>query len=400
MKKDGSLFIHSDHMQMSIEPDTNRLTTGECLEIQDCVRLALLIGEGGLTGRIVRQLAVRVGGFKALLSLSMKAFLELIGGPPERIEKLTRLLRGDQLAARLHQSLSICERDAIRSIVCTDPAYPERLKQIGNYPTVLFWRGQSLPSVVSSPFLATIVGTRNPTGYGRIMTERIAGDLARAGLVIVSGMALGIDTLAHKAALEAGQPTIGVLACGVDLTYPPQNAGLMARICETGVIMSEHVPGTPPIKTFFPARNRILSGLSDAVIVTEASMKSGSMITASFAADQGRDVFAVPGNVLSTESEGCNQLIREGAFLLTRAEDVLWRIPTAQRMDSLSAAIRGDDPVDIESEICQTLAGGALTIDDLAIMLDREIAEMLCLLSDLEIRGRVKRERGRFVLTV
>jgi len=400
MKKSGIMSGQPDLAPASHETDTGKLAVGECLERPDCIHLALLIGEGGLTGRMVRQLAARVGGFKALLRLSMKTLLELVGGPPERVEKLTRLLRGDQLSTKMHQSMMICERDAIQSIVCTDPAYPERLKQIGNYPTVLFWRGQSLPSIVASPFLATIVGTRKPTGYGRIMTERIAGELARAGLVIVSGLALGIDALAHKAALDAGQPTIGVLACGVDLTYPPQNAGLMAQIRETGIVMSEHVPGTPPIKSYFPARNRILSGLSDAVIVTEASLKSGSMITASFAADQGRDVFAMPGNVLSLESEGCNQLIREGAFLLTRAEDVLWRIPTAQRMDSLSAAIRGEDPVDIESEICQTLAGGALTIDDLAVMLDREIAEMLCLLSDLEIRGRVKRERGRFALTV
>lgn len=400
MKKLRSLSGSPDSMQVSFESESDKLATGEQLDRLDCIRLALLIGEGGLTGRIVRQMAARAGGFKPLLNLSMKTFLELVGGPPDRVEKLTRLLRGDQLSARLQQSESICERNAIQTIVCTDPAYPERLKQIGNYPTVLFWRGQPLTTIVESSFLATIVGTRKPTGYGRIMTERIAGDLARAGLLIVSGLALGIDSLAHKAALDAGRPTIGVLACGVDITYPPQNAALMARIIETGIVMSEHAPGTPPIKSFFPARNRILSGLSDAVIVTEASMKSGSMITASFAADQGRDVFAMPGNVLSLESEGCNQLIREGAFLLTRAEDVLWRIPTAQRMDSLSAAIRGDDPVDIESEICQTLAGGALTIDDLAVMLDREIAEMLCLLSDLEIRGRVQRERGRFALTV
>ena len=366
----------------------------------DCLRLALLTDEGGLTGRMVRQLAAQAGSFSSLLGLSERTFLEMVASPPERINKLSRLLHGGKIMERLAKAEELCEQFGIQAVACTDPLYPERLKRISSFPTVIFWRGVSMTSIMDQPFLATVVGTRRPTGYGRIMTDRIAGSLAQAGLVIVSGLAKGVDTIAHKAALSAGRPTVGVLACGVDFAYPPENARLIEKICETGIVMSEHVPGTPPLKHYFPARNRILSGLADAVIITEASIKSGSMITASFAADQGRDVYAVPGNVLSLESEGCNRLIRDGAFLLNQAEDVLWRIPAGQRMDALSAALREGDPFDIDEEICQTLAGGALTIDDLAALLDREIPEMLCWLSDLEIRGRVHRERGRYALTV
>ncbi len=369
------------------------------LDLNECIRIALLIDEGGLSGRTIRQLAGQAGSFRALLSIQEKTLLELVGGPPDRIVRLTRLLRETYLHDRLSKVEQICRQFSIQAMVCDDPRYPERLKRIGNHPAVLFWRGVEPEKAMEGPGLVTVVGTRRPTGYGRIMTERIAQDLARAGLVIISGLARGVDTLAHKAALEVGRPTIGVLAGGVDNVYPPENRTLVDRICETGSVISEHLPGTMPIRQFFPARNRILSGLSDAVIVTEASLKSGSMITASFAADQGRDVFAMPGNVMSPESEGCNRLIREGAYLLGSADDVLWRLPTAQRMDLFSAAIKGEQTDDLSSEMLRLLAGGPLTIDDLSIMLETDLPTMLCLLSDLEIRGKIQRERGRFALT-
>jgi DNA processing protein len=371
----------------------------EALNCSNCIKLALLIDEGGMTGRVLRQAALKIGGFKKLLDLSGKTLMELIGGPPERITKIATLLRSGKINEKVYRITEQCDREKIQTIVCTDLHYPERLKRISSYPTVLFWRGVELTHILAEPFLATVVGTRRPTGYGRIMTDRITGPLAEAGIVIVSGLARGIDTLAHKAALAAGCPTIGVLACGVDIAYPPENVGLIDRIIERGIVMSEHVPGTPPIPTYFPARNRILSGLSDAVIIIEASIKSGSMITASFAADQGRDVYAVPGNVLSLESAGCNNLIREGAFLLTTAEDVLWRIPAGRRLDAFAAAIHRDNPDEADDDICLILAGGPLTIDELSMILERPMPDLLCLLTDLELKGLVHRERGRFALT-
>lgn len=376
------------------------MSATETVSLVDCLRLSLLITEGGLGGRNIRLLAAHVGGYRALLGLSEKSLLETLGGPADRIHRLAAALKSGLLNERTFRLEEQCQQQKIAAVACSDPLYPQRLRQISGLPVVLFWRGHDIGPLFQDANVATIIGTRRPTGYGRLMARRIAEPLAQSGIIIVSGLARGIDTVAHEAALAAGRPTVGVLACGVDIAYPPENAGLIERISATGAVISEHVPGTPPVRTYFPARNRILSGLSDAVIIIEASLKSGSMITASYAADQGRDVYAVPGNALSRESEGCNRLIREGAFLLTEAEDVLWRIPSARRLDAFSAALdsQSDDPEE-EDAICHLLRGGAMTLNDLSSLLGEPLPEILCRLTDLEIRGSIRRDRGHFTLT-
>lgn len=281
----------------------------ETVSLDDCIRLSLLLSEGGIGGRTLRTLAARAGGFHNMLGFSDRSLVEAVGGPPERVHRLAAALRGGLLRERAEGLEAQCRRQQIQAAACTDPRFPQRLRQISGVPVILFWRGQDIGRLLKDASVATMIGTRRPTGYGRLMARRIAEPLAHAGIVIVSGLARGIDTVAHESALGAASPTIGVLACGVDIAYPPENAALIARICEQGAIISEHLPGTPPVRTYFPARNRILSGMADAVIIVEASLKSGSMITASYAADQGRDVYAVPGNALSRESEGCNRLI-------------------------------------------------------------------------------------------
>lgn len=206
-------------------------------------------------------------------------------------------------------------------VFITDKHYPRRLKEIHSPPKVLYIRG-SLPQCLECTL--AVVGTRKTSPYGRAVTPELVSALARSGIVIVSGLALGIDALAHQAALDAGGQTIAVLGCGIDAIYPIANRRLGLEIIKRGgAVISEYPPGTPPLKQHFPARNRIISGLSRGVLVIEGAEDSGSLITAKFAVDQNRDVLAVPGNIMSATSTGPNNLIKMGARAVTSAHDVL-----------------------------------------------------------------------------
>ncbi|HZC77381.1 MAG TPA: DNA-processing protein DprA, partial [Ktedonobacterales bacterium] len=202
----------------------------------------------------------------------------------------------------------------------TDLRYPRLLREIALPPALLYVRGTLLPD---DEWAVAIVGTRRATTYGRHVTDRLAGELARQRVTVVSGLARGIDMHAHTAALDASGRTIAVLGCGPDLVYPPENARLAARIVEAGAVVTEFAPGTQPDAGNFPARNRLISGLSLGVVVTEAPEASGALITTRFAAEQGRDVFAVPGNIYNRSSIGTNRLIQDGAKLVQDVNDVL-----------------------------------------------------------------------------
>ncbi len=208
----------------------------------------------------------------------------------------------------------------IQTISKPSKQYPANLKEIASPPKRLYTCGelsQNLP-------LVAVVGSRKVTAYGREMTNRIVSELASAGVGIVSGLALGVDGYAHRAALKAGGFTIAVMACGLDNIYPSRHRDLAKDILKHGGgLVSEYEAGTPPLKQHFPARNRIISGLSQATLVIEAAEKSGALITASFALDQNRDVLAVPGNITNPQSQGTNNLIKAGAALVTNAEDIL-----------------------------------------------------------------------------
>jgi len=204
-------------------------------------------------------------------------------------------------------------------ITFCDPDYPQALKYTADPPVVLYCRGRLMPDELC----VAVVGSRKATWYGLDMSKKLSSELARHGVTVVSGMARGVDSKAHYGALEAGGRTIAVLGCGVDIVYPKENRNLMNEICSKGAVISEFLPGTEPIPFNFPARNRIISGLSQGVVIVEASEKSGSLITADYALEQGRDVFAVPGNINSMNSSGTNRLIREGARIITCAGDIL-----------------------------------------------------------------------------
>lgn len=215
-----------------------------------------------------------------------------------------------------------CQRLGAVVLTLADTAYPDRLRQIADPPAVLYVRG-TLPDLDAAPGIA-VVGTRRASAYGRAAAENMARELTKAGFIIVSGMASGVDGEANRAALRAGGRTVAVLGCGVDVCYPPQHKALMGDILLAGAVISEYPPGTEPLAAHFPARNRIISGLCVGTLVIEAPLRSGSLITARCALDQGRDVFAVPGNIGVASFDGSNRMIADGeAMLAASPRDII-----------------------------------------------------------------------------
>jgi DNA processing protein len=290
----------------------------------------------------------------------------------------------------------------IAAIAWDDPAYPLMLAAIPDPPPVLWVRGN--PGVLARPAVA-IVGSRAGSPYSLSVAERLAADLAGQGIVVVSGLARGVDSAAHRGAAGTGA-TVAVLGSGVDVVYPHEHASLAEQIAGKGAVVSELAPGTPPRKPFFPLRNRIISGLSRAVVIVEAGEKSGSLITARAALDQGRDVLAVPGNVLSGRNRGGHALLRDGARIVETAEDVLeelgggWqgardpgRPLTTSNSSGLTASAAPPDPV-----LDSLLPGEACDLDVIAVRTGLPVARILPRLLTLELEGRVVRAGGgRFV---
>lgn len=219
----------------------------------------------------------------------------------------------------VHNLAAEWEQKGIGVVCQDDGAYPARLRKIFDPPAVLYYRGR-LPR---DELLIAIVGARKASAYGRNAATMLATGLAEAGAGVVSGAARGIDSVAHSGALDGGGYTVAVLGCGVDVVYPPENGRLLDRIAEQGAIVSEYWPGAPPQAQFFPVRNRIISGLARGVVVVEAAARSGSLITADWALEQGRDVFAVPGSIFAGTSSGANRLLKQGAKPVTTAADIL-----------------------------------------------------------------------------
>lgn len=217
--------------------------------------------------------------------------------------------------------LHFCQKHNVNLLPFDHPAYPKRLRRLPDFPVLLYYRG-SLPDIDNEVAIAA-VGTRKITEYGQQNGYVISRDLARSGVIVVSGMASGIDSVCHRGALDALGHTIAVLGCGIDVVYPKQNASLMEEIASKGTVITEYAPGTPPSGYNFPKRNRIISGLSLGTLVVEADVKSGAMITANYAKEQGRDIFAMPGNVGEMNSLGTNHLIKQGARMVTGALDIL-----------------------------------------------------------------------------
>ena len=301
--------------------------------------------------------------------------------------------------AELDAAVGALRRAAAVAVPFGSPRYPERLARLSDAAPLLLVRGDV--SALSAPCVA-VVGSRAATVYGRAMAARFAERLAAEGLVVVSGLATGIDAVAHGAALDAGGRTLAVLACGPERVYPSRHRRLSDRIVRSGTIVSEFPPGTPPLRPYFPLRNRLISGLSLAVLVVEARERSGSLITASHAAEQGVDVYAVPGPLTSPTSAGTNRLLRDGAYVALDAEALLealrlgGAIPPRPVDAPLDAAPRerAAEPADHGGEqVVTALLDEPLTRDELGRRLSRSPQQLALELLELELGGRVAEDR-------
>jgi DNA processing protein len=291
--------------------------------------------------------------------------------------------------------------DHRRFIPLDSPLYPQSLLQIADPPPLLYgmgmaraWSENWLNQAESTCF--AVIGSRNPTTQGAANARQFALALAEAGLCIVSGLALGIDGAAHTGALDctdpAGLPTLAVVGTGLDRVYPRQHQVLARRIAQRGLLLSEYPLGTPALAANFPQRNRIISGLSRGALVVEATLKSGSLITARMAVEQGKDVFAIPGSIHSVQSHGCHSLIKQGAKLVECAQDVLEELPWQSLRPAPSAAA-GPDPVP-ESALLQALEFSPCNLDALQARTGLNTAQLQANLMELELLGHVERLPG------
>lgn len=274
----------------------------------------------------------------------------------------------------------------IQVLTWLDEAYPQRLKEIEQPPPVLYLRGELIPE---DTWAVAIVGTRRVTPYGRQVTEEVAAFLAANGVTVVSGLARGVDAIAHSAAIRAGGRTLAVLGSGVDRIYPPENRALAEQIFEHGAVLSDYAPGTPPESSNFPPRNRIISGLSMAVIVIEAGETSGALITAEFAAEQGREIFAVPGNILAPQSKGTNKLIQRGALPLLSASDIMQAL-NLTRVGQHKAARKALPADDVEAKLLAAMGEEPLHVDEIRNQTDLPVEKVSATLVMMELKGMVR----------
>jgi DNA processing protein len=268
-----------------------------------------------------------------------------------------------------------------------EAAYPPLLAQLHDPPARIHLRGSAAAEVLQRTCVA-VVGARSCSPYGAEVARMLGRELASAGVVVVSGLARGIDGEAHRGALAGQGATVAVLGCGIDRDYPRSHAGLARRVCESGLLVSEYPPGVEPAPWRFPARNRIIAGLCAATVVVEARERSGALITADFALELGRDVFAVPGEITSALSAGTNNLLRQGAAPLLGADDVFQAIGV-ERAPAPAAAVAPE-----AARLLEVLADGPLSADELARACDRASGEVAAALVELELAGLVSETDG------
>jgi DNA processing protein len=337
-------------------------------------------------------------GRKRLLREQFGDLLEFVShGSTSFLAGLLRLSSADAalVADPLHDPTlrRTVERERERVIALTDPEYPPLLREIADPPLALWSDGNRL--LLGKTAIA-IVGSRRASPYSMNVASKLAGDLAAHGLAVVSGLARGIDAAAHKAALDADGTTVAVLGTGIDVVYPRDNRRLFERVRHGGLLLTEFPPGTPPLAQNFPFRNRIISGLSHGTLIVEASSRSGSLITARLAAEQGREVFAVPGSIFAPGSVGPHRLIQYGAKLVHDVDDILDELPEALRPGARTAvpvaAASLSGPLARVLAVCS--ADEPLNLDNLAARLEQSGESLAETLLELELRGLVRTVPG------
>jgi len=320
-----------------------------------------------------------------------------------RVDGITKrhvaALKAHQIPAGVEAELELAARRAFRIVTLADPDYPQLLRQIPDPPLFLYTYGR----LENSPAKLAMVGSRNATGYGMTTTKSLSGTLASLGLTIVSGMARGIDTAAHEGALAVGGQTIAVLGSGLEKIYPAENKKLFHRIAERGAVVSEFALMTGPEAHNFPIRNRIISGMSLGTVVVEASKNSGSLITARLAAEQNREVFAVPGSIQSFKSMGTHTLIKQGAKLVEHARDIIEEIgpmirlnERPSRFNPARAAEKKPELTADEARVFEALEPYPIHIDDLVRKTSMGPGKLSGILLKLELAGLIRQSPGKY----
>ena len=347
----------------------------ECESLSSWLRLTLIPGIGGETQR---KLLTAFGFPDAVFSADRSSLRAVIG------ERSTRLLLDTDNAFLVESAKEWSQEADQRIVTLADPEYPQSLLEIPDPPTLLYVRGRL--DLLNRPALA-IVGSRNPTPQGIQNAERFASSFADAGLVIASGLALGIDAAAHRGALASTGDTIAFIGTGIDRIYPARNKELALEVATRGSVVSEFPIGTPVTAANFPRRNRLISGIARGVLVVEAAIVSGSLITARLGGEQGREVFAIPGSIHSPQSRGCHKLIKQGAKLVETAQDVLEEL---NWQTTLVAASPTNDKADGVPHALLSLMGfDPCSLDELAERSDLPADSLSVILLDLELSGRV-----------
>jgi DNA processing protein len=357
-----------------------------------------LVCTPGVSSAMARTLLAQIGLPQAVLSAGLSTLGKLVG--KDVALKLTSELQAED-RQRIDAALAWLELGAGFLVTLADSDYPKQLLNIADPPVLLYARGDR--ALLARDAVA-IVGSRNPTPQGERNAEDFARALSQAGLAVVSGLALGVDAAAHRGGLAGEGSTIAVIGTGIDRVYPSRNKELAHDIAGRGLILTEYAFGTPPLKENFPRRNRIISGLSHGVLVVEAAVQSGSLITARMAGEQGREVLAIPGSIHSPQSRGCHALIKQGAKLVESAEDVLEELRLQARRARVSADDSRDEqeadhpvPTSPFGKLLAAMGYEPIDMDELCRRTGEDAATLSAQLLELELEGRVGRlSGGRF----
>lgn len=339
----------------------------------------------------IRRLLERFGSAKRVWNASPEELVNIRGINKELCHSIINSRNSDKIEHYIEKMKKL----GIATVDIGSDYYPPLLKEIYNPPYLLYAKGNA--GLLTNRCIA-IVGSRNSTHYGKKIAFKLAGQLAKRGFTIVSGFARGIDSYAHKGAMAVGGTTIAVLGNGLDVIYPRENYSLMKEIMVSGLMLSEYPPGTSPLRGNFPARNRLISGLSLGVVVVEASEHSGALITADFAVEQNREVFAVPGNINSPNSTGTNRLIKEGAKMVNCVDDILEELTGYFIEPKESQSTRQSDrpATSDEGRVLSLISSQPVHIDELVDESGLDISQLNAYLSNLEVEGSIERLPGNY----
>ncbi len=357
-------------------------------EVRDILRLMAVPNIG--PGRIRRLLSV-FGSVEAILRAPYRKLVQIDGID----RKLAMRLKQPVDESLIQRQWERIQKTELKLVSIWDSSYPSLLRQINDPPVLLFYRGR-LPE--PWPASLAVVGTRRPSAYGKAVTAKLVAELVQRNVSIVSGLARGIDTIAHYTALQRGGFTCAVLGCGADVVYPPENRKLYQEIASQGLILSEFLPGTSPDAIHFPRRNRIIAGLCVGLLVVEAGQKSGALISARYALDQNREVFAVPGQITNPTSTGTNRLIQQGAKLVQSVDDMLEELPELQKQATSAQPRELPHLNELQKRIIEVLSSDPKHIDRLVMELRESPALVLSSLVELELMGLVRQLPGKMFI--